>query len=217
MSVSLARQRPGRKSLALFALMAMLWGTPAFAVCPGASVLIEDQFEILAPVWGEASSKIKVEGGQLVLTAASGTYTWAINNSTLLDDIDMCVNVTTQTAADATDAFGGAVFWYQDVNNFYVFELAPNGRASVWRRQRGKWLEQVGWKSAENANEGEGASNELRVTTVGSDATLFVNGTEFARIEGSPPEEGQQIGLFAGASDDAEAVFAYDGLRVTRP
>lgn len=180
-------------------------------------MLIEDQFETLAPVWGDASPEVKVEAGQLVVTAPSGTYAWAINNSGLYDDIDMCVTVTTRTAADTTDAFAGVVFWYQDVNNFYVFELAPNGRASIWRRQRGKWLQQVGWKTAQNANTGEDASNELRITTVGADATLYVNGTEFARIEGSPPEEGQQVGVFAGASDDAEAVFAFDGFRVTRP
>ena len=51
-----------------------------------------------------------------------------------------------------------SIFWYEDVNNFYVFEIAPNGKASVWRRQRGKWLAQVDWQDAANANKGDGAS-----------------------------------------------------------
>lgn len=207
----------GFRRLGLAAFAVVLWASPAAAVCPGVEVLFEDRFDALGATWGAASPEVKADGGQMVISAAAGTYAWAVNSAGLYDDIDMCVTVTTVTAADATDAFGGVMFWYQDVNNFYVFELAPNGRASVWRRQRGKWLEQIGWRRAENANEGEAASNELRITTAGGDATFLINGTEFGKIEGSPPEEGQQIGLFAGATADTAAVFSFDELRVTKP
>ena len=112
----------------------------------------------------------------------------------------MCVTVTTVTGGRPDSRpRPGSIFWYDDVNNFYVFEIAPNGKASVWRRQRGKWLAQVDWQDADGANKGDGGVNELRVTTVGSDATFYVNGTEFEKLAGSPPENGQQIGLFAAS------------------
>jgi hypothetical protein len=189
----------------------------AHAVCPGLDVLFEDRFDDMKPTWGEARDGIKADAGQLVIAPASGTYLWVANSAGLYDDVDMCVTVTTMTAAEPVDAKAGLVFWYEDVNNFYVFEMAPNGKASVWRRQRGKWLEQVDWRDAEAANTGDGVSNELRVTTAGADATFYLNGTRFATLEGSPPEPGQQIGFLVASPEAGEARFAFDDLRVTKP
>ena len=189
----------------------------AHAVCPGLDVLFEDKFDTLGPTWGEASEAVNAEGGQLIVAPLSGTYTWIANSAGLYDDIDMCVTVTTLAAVEPSDAKAGLVFWYDDVNNFYVFEIAPNGKASVWRRQRGKWLDQVKWRDAENANAGDGGSNELKVTTVAGDATFYVNGARFATLTGSPPERGQQIGVLAVSPEAGEARFAFDDLRVTKP
>ena len=204
-----------RFALAVSLLLATLG--PAAAVCPGLDVLFEDQFDTLKPTWGEASAAVKIDNGQLLLSPPSGTYTWVANNAGLYDDVDMCVTVTTVTGVDPTQAKAGPIFWYQDVNNFYVFEIAPNGKASVWRRQRGKWLAQVNWQDAASANKGDAATNELRVTTVGDDATFYVNGTEFKKTSGSAPEKGQQIGFFAGSPDQGAATFSFEGLRVTKP
>ena len=189
----------------------------ALAVCTGAAVLFEDKFEQFRPTWGDASANVKVENGRMMLTPASGTYTWVANTAGLYDDVDMCVTVTTVAGVDPVDAKAGIMFWYEDVNNFYVFEIAPNGKASVWRRQRGKWLAQVKWADAPGANKGDGGVNELRVTTLGGDATLFVNGSEFKKLVGSPPDKGQQIGLLVASPDQGSATFAFDDLKVTRP
>jgi hypothetical protein len=190
---------------------------PAAAVCPGLDVLFQDSFDTLQPTWGQPGATVKTANGQLVLSPAVGTYVWVANNAGVYDDIDMCVNMTTVAGIDPTEAKAGPIFWYTDINNFYVFELAPNGKASVWRRQRGKWLAQVDWQDAANANKGDGATNELRVTTVGDDATFYVNGTEFKKVSGSAPDKGQQIGLFAGSPEKDAAIFAFDDLKATKP
>jgi hypothetical protein len=189
----------------------------AAAVCPGLTILFEDHFDALQPTWGEANPAVKIDNGTLVLSPPSGIYTWITNNAGLYDDVDMCVTVTTVTGGDPTESKAGPIFWYDDVNNFYVFEIAPNGKASVWRRQRGKWLAQVNWQDASGANKGDGAVNELRVTTVAGDATFYVNGTEFQKVSGSPPDNGQQIGLFAGSPEKDAATFAFDDLKATKP
>jgi hypothetical protein len=201
----------------LAALWVCMSVNPAAAVCPGLDVLIQDQFDELQPTWGEPGPAVRIEDGRVVLSPVAGTEAWIVNNAGLYDDIDMCVTITTVTGGEETESKAGSIFWYQDVNNFYVFELAPNGRASVWRRQRGRWLVQIDWRDAEAANAGDDGINELRVTTVGEEATFYVNGAEFATLEGTPPANGQQIGLFAGSPDDSEAAFSFDGLRVTRP
>jgi len=205
------------RSLAVATTLLIAGLGPAAAVCPGLDVLFQDSFDQLQPTWGEASPSVKIDNGQLVLNPAVGTYVWAVNNAGTYDDVDMCVTMTTVAGVDPTEAKAGPIFWYQDVNNFYVFELAPNGKASVWRRQRGKWLAQVNWQDAASANKGDAATNELRVTTVGDDATFYLNGSEFKKVSGSAPDNGQQIGLFAGSSDKDAATFAFDDLKATKP
>ncbi len=205
------------RTFVLAAALSLAGLGPAAAVCPGLDVLFQDTFDSLQPTWGQASAAVKIDNGQLVLLPAVGTYVWVTNNAGVYDDVDMCVNVTTVAGVDPTEAKAGPIFWYTDVNNFYVFELAPNGKASVWRRQRGKWLAQVNWQDAPSANKGDGATNELRVTTTGDDATFYVNGTEFKKLSGSAPDNGQQIGLFAGSPEKDAATFAFDDLKATKP
>lgn len=201
------------------ALAAAFWlgaGSMALA-CQGSTILFQDSFERLQPTWGLADDSLRVADGQLEVSPAADSYFWAANSANLYDDIDLCVTMTTLLSGDPVEAKAGPIFWYVDVNNFYVFELAPNGMASVWRRQRGKWLEQVAWREAAGANKGDGAINELRVTTVGNTATFYVNGQKFEALEGSAPENGQQIGLFAASPPTTEARFAFDNLKVTKP
>ncbi|WP_421722828.1 hypothetical protein [Bauldia sp.] len=187
------------------------------AACQGTTILYQDGFERLQPTWGSETDFFRVVDNQLEVRPPSDTYYWSANSANLYDDIDMCVTMTTLAEGDPLESKAGLVFWYTDVNNFYVFELAPNGKASVWRRQRGKWLPQVEWRDAEGANQGDGAINELRVTTLGSQAIFYVNDQQFEKIEGTPPDNGQQIGIFAASPPDGVAAFGFDNLTVTKP
>jgi len=201
------------------AVAAAIWlGVAGVAsACQGTTILFQDSFDRLQPTWGKESDFFKVVDSQLEVSPAADSYHWSANSANLYDDIDMCVTMTIISQGDPVEAKAGLIFWYVDVNNFYVFEISPNGKASVWRRQRGKWLAQVDWRDAEGANTGDGAINELRVTTVGSQATFYVNGTRFEEVEGSPPENGQQVGLFAASPPSGPARFGFDNLKVTKP
>lgn len=199
---------------ALFLLASV---TIAAAACQGDIVLFQDRFDSLQPTWGQATDSFKVEDGKLVVAPAAANSLWVTNRASLYDDIDMCVSMTTVTGVEPEDAKAGLVFWSTDANNLYVFEFAPNGKASVWRRQRGKWLEQVDWKDAEGAATGDGGTNELRVVTKGNEAILYVNETEFARFTGSAPDNGGQIGVFAESPEAGAARYSFDDLKITRP
>ncbi len=189
----------------------------AAAACSEATVLFQDNFDQLQPTWGEPNDTMRLENGQLVVTPPADQYFWQPNTANLYDDIDLCVSLTTVAGVDPEEAKAGLVFWYVDVNNFYAFELAPNGKASVWRRQRGRWLIQVAWQDAKGVNPGDGAINELRVTTIGNQATFYVNGTQFKGLTGSPPDNGQQVGIFAVSPAKGPATFAFDNFKVTKP
>jgi hypothetical protein len=207
---------PSKPSLILALLLSAVGADSARAVCPGRDVLLQDGFDVLRPTWVTFGQGLSASNGQLVVNPPSGTYTWTASNAGIYDDVDMCVTVTTVKGVDPASAIAGMVFWYMDVNDFYALEIAPNGKASVWRRQRGKWLTQIPWSDS-GANMGDGASNELRVTTVGSNATFYVNGTKFNTLAGTPPDKGQQIGLLAVSPEAGTATFSFDDLRVTKP
>jgi len=192
-------------------------GTPALAVCQGINVLYQDTFDKLQPTWGEGSASFRTDAGRLLVSPAADQSLWVANTASVYDDIDMCITMTTVTGVNPEEAKAGLVFWYVDVNNFYVFELAPNGKASVWRRQRGRWLKQVDWQDAKGANQGDGAINELHLTTVGSQATFFINDEPFKELSGSPPDAGQEIGVYAASPEAGVATYAFDNLKVTKP
>lgn len=189
----------------------------AAAACEGDIVLFQDRFDALQPTWGETTDSFKVEDGRLVVAPEAANSFWAANRASLYDDIDMCVSMTTVTGVEPEEAKAGLLFWHVDANNFYVFEFAPNGKASVWRRQRGKWLEQVDWKDVAGAKTGDGGTNELRVVTKGNEAIVYVNDAEFARFTGVAPDNGQQIGVFAESPEAGAARYAFDDFKVTRP
>jgi hypothetical protein len=192
-------------------------GSTAFAACEGSAVLFEDRFDALQPTWGEPSEILRTEENRLVVTPEPDSYFWVTNQASVYDDIDMCVALTTVTGVDPEDSKAGLLFWYIDSNNFYVLEIAPNGKASVWRRQRGKWLEQVEWKDVNGMNSGDDATNELRIVTKGSHAVFYINDMEFAELNGVAPDNGQQIGVFAVSPEAGVARFAFDNLKITRP
>ncbi len=204
----------------LGAVAVAIWlaaGSAALAACPGTTVLFLDNFDKLQTTWGNGGGVIRSYDGQLLAEPPADTEFWAANTAGLYDNIDMCVTVTTLAGVTPDEAKVGLIFWYVDDNNFYVFELAPNGKASVWRRQRGKWLAQVDWESAPGAIAGDNAMNELRVTTVEGDATFYVNDKEFKKVTGVPPEKGQQIGIFVASPAGGPARFVFDNLKVTKP
>lgn len=204
----------------LGATAAAIWlsaGGAASAACPGTTVLFLDNFDRLQSTWGNGEGILKPYDGQLIAEPPAETEFWVANTAGLYDNIDMCVTVTTMAGVTPDEAKVGLIFWYVDENNFYVFEFAPNGKASIWRRQRGKWLAQADWEAAEGAIAGDNAMNELRVTAIDDKATLYVNDKEFRKITGVPPEKGQQIGLFVASPAAGPARFAFDNLKVTKP
>ena len=204
-------------SLALAAgLAAYVSGADATAACrAGPDSLFEDQFGTLDDTWGSFEN-YDVEGGKLVIKPPAGYNTSAINNSSLYDDVDICVEMTAE--APAQGDCGGIIFWALDYDNYYVLEVSTgDGQASFWRRQRGRWLRQVSWLSARAIETGPSVINELRVISKGKSAKLFINGTLFKEVKGQPPKDGSQIGLLACSPSDASARIGFDNLVVNTP
>ena len=138
------------------------------------------------------------------------------NTAGLYDDIDMCVTVTTVTGVEPENAKAWRHVLVRRRNNFYVFEIAPNGKA-------------LGLAAAARQVAGAGATGRTPIAPtratapstssasrpLGSEATFYVNGTEFKKITGSPPDNGQQIGAVRRLAGGRRGQFAFDDLKVT--
>ena len=188
----------------------------AMAACKAtANSLFEDQFLTLDDTWGTYDN-YSVEDGRLVIKPPAGYNTSTLNNSSLYDDVDICVEMTGQ-APLPEGACGSVIFWAIDFDNYYSFQISPEGQASFWRRQRGRWLNQVSSQDAQGIEKGATVINELRVITKGKTAKLFINGTLFREVKGQPPKDGSQIGLLACSPNRESATIAFDNLVVNTP
>jgi hypothetical protein len=197
-------------------LVALAASSAAVAACDTKNAIFQDSFDILDPSWGEGAD-LKVENGQILLAPGAQYYRWVPSSAGIYDDVDVCVTAKTVAAINPLKTMAGIVFWYQDNQNLYVFEYAANGNAAVYRQQRGKWISPVGWQPAPGLKQGDGAVNELRVVTVGNRATFYVNGQQFKQINGSPPTNGQQVGLFAASFDESTPTYGFEDFVVSNP
>jgi hypothetical protein len=189
----------------------------ALAACDAKNAIFADTFDTLDPSWGEGATDIKVENGQVVISPAPQYYRWVPSSSGYYENVEICTTLKTVAAINPEQTLAGVTFWFQDNQNLYVFEIAANGRAAVYRQQKGKWIAPVAWQDFAAINKGDGAVNELRVVLVGNQATFFVNGQQFKQIKGAPPQGGYQVGLFAASFDNSTPTYSYDDFVLSQP
>jgi hypothetical protein len=191
-------------------------GGAAMATCKATpDALFVDQFKTLDDTWGNYQN-YDVEDGKLVIKPPAGYNTSTINNTSLYDEVDICVEMSAE-APVAEGSCGSIIFWAVDYDNYYSFQVSTEGQASFWRRQRGKWLNQVSWQDAQGAEKGATVINELRVITGGKGAKLYVNGQLFKEVKGQPPKDGSLVGLLACSPNDASARITFGNLVVNTP
>jgi hypothetical protein len=158
--------------------LALFGAQAAMAACQMSdSAAFSDKFDTLDPTWGEYEN-YKVEDGKLVISPPAGFNTATINTASLYDDVDVCVEMTALEPINKGTC-GSIILWAIDYDNYYSFQVSTDGEASFWRRQRGRWLSQVSWQAADGYNSAAGATNDLRVTTEGNKAKLYINGKLF--------------------------------------
>ena len=183
--------------------------------CEGGKTLFEDGFDRLDPTWGQTDESFYVSDGRLLILPNPDQAYYAFNNSGYYDAVDYCADVIAVNADLSGDSYAGLIFWGIDKDNYYSFLVTADGYASVFRRQKGKTLSQVEWAKFDAVKTGADAVNQLRVVTSGSQAKLYVNGTEFQTISGQPPEDGWQFGVRAASPKNSKATYGFDNVKLT--
>ncbi|CAN5339648.1 hypothetical protein BH10PSE9_BH10PSE9_00030 [soil metagenome] len=202
--------------LALSTLAAVAILPLAFAAalaCEGPDVIYSDDFSTADPVWGK-SNGTKIENGKLTITAGANKTYQLQNQSGFFEDMDYCADVVQHTD-DANNSDGGLMFWGADSNNYYLFLVSITGSGKVVRLQNNRWVTPLGWTANDAIKTKNTDVNSLRVVTKGNQATFYVNGKEFGKLKGLPPQGGGLIGLFGEAGPKAPVDFDFTNLKIT--
>jgi hypothetical protein len=108
----------------------------------------------------------------------------------------------------------GAVVRYRDEDNYYMVRITSDGYYGVWKQVDGEWETLVDWDTSPHINQGE-STNHLTLIAQGPNFSFYVNGEHLVDVVDASFAEGD-IGLLAGAFDEAGARIHFDNLEVWR-
>jgi hypothetical protein len=196
---------------ALFAIV--LASSPALA-CKGPNVVFADSFAEADPGWG-TNDQLVIGSNRAQLKSQPGGVAGSFYTGSFFDDADICIDVTSPAARNPAEVNAGLVFWADDWDNFYMFQITPDGQASIYRSQKGKTIFPVSWRKADAVKPGANAVNTLRLTLKGGNGTAYVNDKQFVAFKGMPPKGGSLIGLFSASENGAVNIWSFSNLKIT--
>ena len=155
--------------------------------------------------------------GYLIYIKAANMIKWANPSKTFQSDIHIEVDATMSFGPD-NNAFG-VICRYQDPNNYYYFYISSDGYAGIGRKQDSlhSIISSTDGKlsKVDGINTGA-ASNHLRVDCVGSNLTLYANGTQVASAKDSA-FSGGSVGLIARTYNTGGADILFNNFYVYKP
>jgi len=104
------------------------------------------------------------------------------------------------------------VFGYQDVDNFYRYEIASDGYYRLGKYVSNEWIEVIPWVETDLVNLGE-ATNTIAVEMGGGTISLYANGSLLDSVVDRTFSDGD-VGLVAGSFGQPNVQIAFDRLRV---
>jgi len=177
-------------------------GTPAFA----------EDFSFADSAWSLVDAHI----GDGVMTHTPKPDHWsnAFYYGALFKDADVRVKARIMESSDRSATASSLAFWHADGKNFYVLTFwHDSGFIRVTRYQDGNTIAVVE-KTIEKFQLAPDGWVELRVSTKGNVATIFIDGNEQGKFKGQAPAQGWKIGMFASAPKAGGASVAFRGLTV---
>jgi hypothetical protein len=154
--------------------------------------------------------------GQLAIKAEANT-TWAVIYRPLFyTNATVCLDLKSPTSVKERDRpSGGLIFWALDYRNYYVVLVYPDGGYLVSRKIAGNWATISSRKKNEAVNAGLGAVNQIKVTTIGHVASVFINGRKIQDLKGQPLKTGGSVGVFGESEKKHQNEWRYLDIMVT--
>lgn len=123
----------------------------------------------------------------------------------------------TKVGGDDDNQFG-VVCRHSDLDNLYVIMISSDGYYGFFKKINNAEFTLIGAEQmnvSDAINEGD-ATNHLRVDCIGSNLTLYVNGTLVDQVQDNEILSGD-VGLMAGTFDIPGTDIQFDNMIVTKP
>lgn len=199
-------------------------GGSAEEMCLSPGVLFQDDFsDAQACGWAQynqGGASVGVEDELLRLTTSQPGPIWWTNPGRNFDDVIITVQARQASGPD-NNAYG-VICRYQSQENFYVFLISGDGYYAIGKYQSGSqqilYLTgdgQYHYLFSDAINQGI-ATNQMRVSCVGDELSLTVNGLPLATVT-DPTFVTGDIGLGVSAFELGTAVIEFDNIKVIAP
>lgn len=190
--------------------------------CVPAGALFADDFEAGEAcgwtLYNQGGVVTEIRDGVLQITTSQpGQIGW-VNTRRSFADVEVTVQAR-QTAGPNNNAYG-VVCRYRDPANFYLFLVSGDGYYAIGKYESGSdqivYLTPDGkYQFSDVINQGV-ATNQLRVSCVGDQLSLAVNGLPLLTVTDGTFAEGD-IGLGVSTFEPGTAVVTFDNVRATAP
>lgn len=203
-------------------LIACTIATPAADPCNANGALLQDDFSGEQQCgwreYNQGGAVVQIADGTLNISTSQTGQIWWTNVGRDFSDVIVTVQAR-QTSGPNNNAYG-VLCRYQDENNFYIFLISGDGFYAVGKYESGKdqityLTENQEYIFSDLINQGV-ATNLLRVSCVGNELTLSVNGLPLVTVMDNSFTAGD-VGLGVSTLEQGTAVVQFDDLLVLAP
>ncbi len=168
--------------------------------------------------YNQGGAVVEIAEGTLNISTSQTGQIWWTNAGR--DFSDMIVTVQARQSSGPNNNAYGVLCRYQDENNFYIFLISGDGYYAIGKYQTGE--QQITYLTpnqeyvfSDLINQGV-ATNLLRVSCIGNELSLSVNGLPLITVQ-DDSFSGGDVGLGVSTLEPGTAVVQFDDLLVLAP
>lgn len=190
--------------------------------CVAGSALFLDEFaegvDCGWALYNQGGAVATVEEGALRLSTSQPGQIWWTNPGRTFEDVE--ISVETRQLSGPDDNAYGVMCRYQNEQNFYIFLVSGDGFYAIGKYQSGspqiEYLSGDGqYQYSDVINQGE-AFNEIRVSCIGDELSLAVNGLPLETVRDAAFVIGD-VGVAASTFQPGTTVVTFDNVQVLAP
>ena len=190
--------------------------------CDGPDFLFADdfsgEFDCGWALYDRGGGTATIDNAAMQLTVGQPGQLWWTNPSRSFDDV--VITTEARQVDGPNDNAYGVICRYQDEENFYAFMVSGDGYFAIGKYQSGNetvtyLTPDAQFQPSDAINVGV-ASNELRVSCIGNQLSMEVNGIPLLSVT-DPTFVNGDVGLAAATLQQGTTIVEFDNVRVTTP
>ena len=190
--------------------------------CDGPDFLFADdfsgEFDCGWALYDRGGGTAAIDNAAMQLTVGQPGQLWWTNPGRSFDDV--VITTEARQVDGPNDNAYGVICRYQDEENFYAFMVSGDGYFAIGKYQSGNetvtyLTPDAQFQPSDAINVGV-ASNELRVSCIGNQLSMEVNGIPLLSVT-DPTFVNGDVGLAAATLQQGTTIVEFDNVRVTTP